>query len=289
MFSEVILVLEIIGYTVAFLVKEARYALRATVVRQQARWFGATAATERKRNIVIVGASFAGYHVARIIGRSLPPGSEYQCVVVEPSSHFRFTWVLPRFCVVKGHEQKAFIPYGGYIRGAPEGVVRWITGRVARVTAGSVKLDGDEGAELPYDFLVIATGSYVRQGLPSRVNDDDRNAGMSRMRAMQDAIESANSVVVVGGGAAGVEMATDVADLYPTKRVTLVHSKEAVMHRFGNPLREAAQEALDKLGVHVILDDRVVKEDAGVVTLRSGRTIGCDYLVSLLVRSKDAI
>ena len=53
------------------------------------------------------------------------------------------------------------------------------------------------------------------------------------------------------------------------------------MHRFGPELQKAATAALKELGVEVITGDRMVKEDKerGVVVLRSGREVECDFLV----------
>ncbi|KAL6893027.1 FAD/NAD(P)-binding domain-containing protein [Trichoderma longibrachiatum] len=272
---------KIVGYALVFLWTELRLAVRATIVRRQALWSGSSTAEERTRNIVIVGASFAGYRAARIIARSLPPRSPYQVVVVEPNSHFQFTWVLPRFCVVKGHEHKAFIPYGGYMAGAPENSYRWVKDKVADIDKTTVKLQ-DNGGAIPYEFLVIATGSGVRDGLPSRVNATDKLDGMKLLQGMQNRIEAAQTVVVVGGGAAGVEVATDAKALYPAKNIVLIHSRAAVMHRFGEGLQKAAREGLERLGVELVLQDRVVNEDAtsGTVTLQSGRTIPCDFFIN---------
>ncbi|UNI17617.1 hypothetical protein JDV02_003948 [Purpureocillium takamizusanense] len=281
MLEKATLIAELIGYSVVLIWGELAHALNAFLVRRRARWFGAAPAADRTRNIVIVGASFAGYHVARLVARTLPPKSPYRVVVVEPNSHFHFTWVLPRFCVVKGHEGKAFIPYGGYVAGAPDGAIWWVADRATGLTRQVVTVKG--GQDIPYDVLVLATGSQVKEGLPSRVNCADRDEGMRRMRAMQDGIAAARTVVVVGGGAAGVELATDAKNLYPEKDITLVHSRGAVMHRFGEALQVAAQEGLAKLGVEVILQDRVVAEDAvgKTVTLQSGRTMPCDFFASL--------
>jgi NADH dehydrogenase FAD-containing subunit len=49
----------------------------------------------------------------------LPSG--YRVVVIEKHDHFQFTWALPRFSVVSGHERKAFIPYHGYLKSSPTG------------------------------------------------------------------------------------------------------------------------------------------------------------------------
>lgn len=229
------------------------------------------------RNIVIVGANFAGYQAARIIAMDLPRDSPFRVVVIEPNSHFNFTWVLPRLCVVEGgHEHKAFIPYGSHLKGAP---VEWVRDRVVEVGRESVRLE--KGEEIPYEFLVIATGSGAEDALPSRVGVTTKLEGTERLRGMQQKIKSADRLLVVGGGAAGVEVATDSKSLYPEKSVTLVHSRDAVMHRFGPELQAEALEGLKRLGVEVILGDRLAGEDeqAGIATLRSGKTVGYDYIV----------
>jgi apoptosis-inducing factor 2 len=233
------------------------------------------------RNIVVVGASFAGYHAARLIAVGLPPESPYRVVVIEPNSHFQFTWVLPRFCVVEGHEHKAFIPYGPYLTGTTSEALRWVTDRVASVSKTTVRLE-ESGEEIPYDYLVIATGSGAGDQLPSRVGSTVKNDGLERLRGIQQKVKTAQKIVVVGGGAAGVELATDAKNKYPEKNVTLVHSRGAVMHRFGPELQEISLKGLQDLGVEVILEERVVEEDDGkkTATLKSGRTLSFDYLVS---------
>ncbi|KAH7322725.1 hypothetical protein B0I35DRAFT_426319 [Stachybotrys elegans] len=241
---------------------------------------GSSPPVERDRNIVIVGANFAGYHCAKILTDILPLNSRYKVVVVEPNSHFQFTWVLPRFCVVKGHEHKAYVPYGGQLRNAPEGSVEWIRDRVVDVSTDNVKLQN--GQHVSYDYLVIATGSEIDGGLPTRANTTEKREAVRLLQEMQQRIEAAGKIVVVGGGAAGVELTADAQHKYPRKKITLVHSRSAVMHRFGKGLQKAALEALETLGCEVVLNDRVVSEDAAAkkVTLKSGRVIECDLFIN---------
>nr|KMM69653.1 hypothetical protein CPAG_05967 [Coccidioides posadasii RMSCC 3488] len=237
----------------------------------------ATTEPEKSRSIVIVGASFAGYHAARLIATSLPPDSPYKVIVIEPNTHFQFTWVLPRFCVVPGHEHKAFIPYGPYLAGAP---VEWIRDRVQTVERTCVRLQS--GETVPYEFLVIATGSSQGGQLPSRVGAETKAEGIKRLQEVQERIRESKHIVVVGGGAAGVEIAADAKEQYPDKGVTLVHSRGGVMNRFGPELQDAARKALEGLGVEVILNDKVAHEalEEGHVVLKSGRTVKADYVVN---------
>lgn len=276
-----ILFAKVIGYTFAYFWRGWRRALNLkrehilTMLTRQA------SPESRDLNIVIVGANFAGYQAAQAIAKNLPPNSRCRVVVVEPNSHFQFTWVLPRFCVAKGHEHKAFIPYGGALKGVPGDAVRWIKGRAGALTRSHVVIEGT-GEEVPYEFLVIATGSHVKEGLPSRSNAAEKLDAMKLMRDMQKNIERADKIVVVGGGAAGVEVATDAKSAYPDKSVVLVHSRKMPMHRFSETLQKVAMEGLEKLGCEIILEERVVGGDkeAGTVTLRSGMVIECDFFVS---------
>lgn len=229
-----------------------------------------------KRNIVVVGAGFAGYHAARIIACDLPANSPFEVVVIEPNSHFNFTWVLPRFCVVENHEEKAFIPYGPYLNGAR---ATWVQGKVASVDKESVTLGS--GEVIPYEYLVIATGSGADDSLPSRVGETSKIKGVKLMQAMQQRIKASKKLVVVGGGATGVELATDAKSLYPEKSVTLIHSRSSVLHRFGPEMQAAGMKGLEDLGVEVILNDRLIGQDeaTGVATLKSGKTVEYDYVV----------
>lgn len=278
--KKALLFTRLVGYALRIYLSVLRRAASARLAALTAGTPSPPADPSDVKNVVVVGAAFAGYFAARILATSLPRDGRYRVVVVEPNSHFNFTWVLPRFCVVEGHEHKAFIPYTpGFFAGGPEGMIRWVRDRVVSVQKHSVVLRG--GDEIPYDFLIIATGSTVADGLPSRVGVEDREGGVELLKAMQARIRNAERVVVAGGGAAGVELATDAKNHYPDKSITLVHSRQAVMHRFGPGLQEKAMEALQALGVNVILGEKAdaASADGKSITLISGKKIECDCFV----------
>lgn len=227
------------------------------------------------KNIVIIGASFAGYHTAKLLANSVPTG--YQVVVIEKSSHFQFTWVFPRFSVVEGHEHKAFIPYGPFFKGAPKGSWRMIQDTVLEVSPRTISLQS--GVKLDYAFLVLATGSHASS--PSRLNVNEKNEGIKVLQSLQNRIRNASDMVIVGGGPAGVELATDVKSANPYKNVTLIHSRNTLLNNFGTKVHDVALEALEGFGVRVILGERIQthSEDDGSVVLGTGAEIPCDLLV----------
>ncbi|KAI9934572.1 hypothetical protein ASPWEDRAFT_643910 [Aspergillus wentii DTO 134E9] len=232
------------------------------------------------RNIVIIGASFAGYTAAHRLAHSIPTG--YRVFVVEKNSHFQLSWVLPRFCTVGGHEYKAFIPYGPYLAGAPDGSYTWVRDCVEKILPdesgdGSGKVQLGTGDCVDYEYLVFATGSSAE--LPSRVGKEDKRDGIEAIQAEQERVKAAQDVVIVGGGPAGIEIAADAKSQYPGKNVTLVHSREALLNaRFGDKLRENVLMALEGLGVVVVLGERMMSSNDEVI-LSSGRRIACDCLI----------
>ena len=90
---------------------------------------------ETPQNVVVIGASFAGYEAARVLANTLPTG--YRTVIVERNTHFQFSWALPRFSVIPDYEHRAFIPYGSYLKGAPDGSYLFVRDSFTEVTKDS--------------------------------------------------------------------------------------------------------------------------------------------------------
>lgn len=281
LFRKSLLILKLLGFILGSIPLHIRQTLSARSIGKLTAAKSKDGDDKGPLNIVIVGASFAGYTTASFLISALPQDGRYRILIVEPRSHFHFTWTLPRFCVIQGHESKTFIPYGPFLPKGSDQFVRWVQGHAASLTRDTVTIR-ETGEVIPFAHLVLATGSGTELQLPSRVGANAKADGVAKLQAMQDSVKNAQRLVIVGGGAAGVELATDAKHLYPSKTVTLVHSRDAVMHRFGPELQAAALKGLQDRGVEVILNERTVSEDpeTGAVTLRSGRKIECDLCVN---------
>ncbi|CZT47632.1 uncharacterized protein RSE6_08214 [Rhynchosporium secalis] len=62
-------------------------------------------------------------------------------------------------------------------------------------------------------------------------------------------------IALVGAGAVGVQLATDIKSFYPEKKVTLIHSRAQILSSFGVRLHDYVMEKLGKLGVEVVLEE----------------------------------
>lgn len=249
---------------------------RATALHH--RWtYKVTSAT---KNVVVVGGSWAGIELARRLSQSLPTG--YKVVLVEKNSHFHYTFNFPRFSVLQGREHTAFIPYHGIVERAPEGIFSHARDAVESVTATQVHLAS--GGSIYYEYLAIATGSS--QPPPARLLATGWEDACSELRSMQEFIKGAKDIAVVGGGAVGIELATDIKEFYPDKDVTLVHSRGQLMNSFGKRLHDHVLPVLEELKIRVLLNERA-KIPGGVtgsrktLTFSDGREEEFDLVVSL--------
>jgi NADH dehydrogenase FAD-containing subunit len=212
-------------------------------------------ATENPKHIVVVGGSFAGLQLVRRLTQTVPNG--YKIIWIEKNSHLNYVFAFPRFSVVAGLEERAFIPYTAVEAGAPKSSLRRVQGIVSWVNREAQKVVLDGGEEIPFEYLAIATGST--QPLPVQVQSTERNDACDELRAVQAHIKASQKIAILGGGAVGVELASDIKDFYPGKDVTLVHSRDVLLNRFGPRLQEYALRALrDELGVNVLLGERPV-------------------------------
>lgn len=202
------------------------------------------------KNIVIIGGSFTGWQLAKRLTQTLPSG--YRVVLIERTTHFNYTFNFPRYSVLKGREQKAFIPYGSWVESCVEGSVRVVNATVRGVGDGVVVLQN--GEEIDFDFLALATGSTST--VPAKVDGVTKQDGRNELKGLQDQIEKAGKIAVVGGGAVGVQLVGDIKGWYPNKEVTLIQSRERLLPSFGERLGLYVVEKVTDMGIRVLLGER---------------------------------
>jgi NADH dehydrogenase FAD-containing subunit len=67
-------------------------------------------------------------------------------------------------------------------------------------------------------------------------------------------VKNAQKIVVIGGGAAGVELSGDIREDYKTKDVTLIHPREILVNdKVNESFQKTVKDRLKLLGVKTIL------------------------------------
>lgn len=84
-----------------------------------------------------------------------------------------------------------------------------------------------------------------------------------------------------------MQLATDITEIYPGKKVTLIHSRPTVMNRFHDDLDVIIKERCAELGVNLKLGSRVKLPAEGFpedgptfnVELQDGSSVAADFAV----------
>lgn len=117
---------------------------------------------------------------------------------------------------------------------------------------------------------------------------DDKVPSVRYLQAYQQGIKKARSIVIIGGGAVGVQMACDLKEIYPEKTVTLVHSRQHLMPVYHEALSNLIKDRFRELGVNLVTGSRVVVPEGGFpndggtpfeVRLRDGRALPADFAI----------
>lgn len=158
----------------------------------------------------------------------------------------------------------------------------------ARATALDLRarrLEFAQGAPLPFDHLVLATGARARR---LTVPGHDL-AGVFTLRTVSDAralraaIPTAQAVAVIGGGFVGLEAAASLAGL--GKQVTVIEAADRILGRVLAPPMSAYMAELHKsLGVKLLTGTGVARLEGAnghviAVTTTDGAQIAADMVI----------
>ncbi|XP_072043852.1 ferroptosis suppressor protein 1-like [Amphiura filiformis] len=78
-----------------------------------------------------------------------------------------------------------------------------------------------------------------------------------------DKINAAKDIVIIGGGPVGVELAGEIATDTKDKKITLIHSKSALIDNgtFNDKFKRRLREGLETLGVEILFEHKVTNLD----------------------------
>ncbi|MFH1010042.1 MAG: FAD-dependent oxidoreductase [bacterium] len=201
------------------------------------------------KRVVIVGGGFAGAYIAKVLeGR-------FEVTLIDTKDYFEYTPGVLRCVVEPEHIRSVQVLHTHYLRSA-----HVILGDAITITPTAVQA-GHQAIE--YDYLVLAMGS--KYSLPFKQGNVVFSTRAQVLRESHQRLRDAASVLIVGGGLVGVEMAAEIAWKFPGKKITLVEAGKDIMARNHPRARKLARDWLVKHGVKVVTEELVKEAEGGFV------------------------
>lgn len=252
--------------------------------------------------VVIVGGGFGGLSTAQ----ALAGVAGIEVTLVDRRNHHLFQPLLYQVATAVLAPGEIAQPLRGLL--GRHRNMQVLLAELKRVDAAAKVIRLTDGATLPYDTLVIATGathSYFGHpewerfapGLKSL--EDARRIRKQVLFAFEQAelskdpaeVERLTTFAVIGGGPTGVEMAGAIAGLArqaiagqfhnidPTRaRVLLIEAAARILGTFPEDLSSYAEQALMRLGVEV-MTGRPVEDITAAGVMVGGELIRADTVV----------
>lgn len=145
-----------------------------------------------------------------------------------------------------------------------------IVGSMTGATDGIVTLD--DGRTLSADAVVITAGAVPISPPIDGLDESFALRTEADALALREAIASAEALVVIGGGATGVQLAGAAAHTRPDLSITLIDEVDELLAGMGSATSRDAARILRQRGVELVLGDGVESIDDSGVTV-AGRHI----------------
>ncbi|HLC62969.1 MAG TPA: FAD-dependent oxidoreductase [Candidatus Nanoarchaeia archaeon] len=200
------------------------------------------------KKVVVIGGGFAGSYAARELQNG------FEVTLIDTKDYFEFTPSVLRCLVEPEHLCKIQAMHKEYFKG------ELIVGKVSEVFLDYVVVNG---GKIEYDYLVICSGSKYNAPFKEEVAIAGRGAEIVKYAGQ---LEKAEKILIIGGGIVGVELAGEILDKYPGKKITIVHSHRRLMQRCSEKSSRYAEKYLLGKGVEIVFNDRVVKGVKGDYT-----------------------
>lgn len=256
-----------------------------------------------RKKIVIVGLGMVGISFIEKLMKLDAKRREYDIVVIGEEAHLAYNRVgLTSFFQHRKVENLYLNPKEWY-SAVPEGSLNYhLNTKVTEIHPEQKTVSTSSGETVPYDILVLATGSDAL--LPKHTPGHDAK-GVFVYRTIEDlqnlitfaADRKGTHGAVVGGGLLGLEAAKAMMDLECYEKVKLIERNRWVLSRqLDGDAGGIVVEQVQALGLEVMLSKRVgkieVTEDNSVkgVVFEDGERMDCSTICFAIgIKARDEL
>lgn len=193
--------------------------------------------------VLVVGGGYAGVHAARSVIRA-----GRRAFIVDPTGEHDFVTRLAAVAGGTASKKDASVSLSDFSDDL-------IVGSVTAVDDGAVTLD--DGREITADAVVVTAGAVptsppipgIEHAATLRTADDALE--------LRDRIAAVDSIVIIGGGATGVQLAGTTAARHRHTSVTVIEAEDGLLASMGSSIGDGAARILNERGVRLVLGSGV--------------------------------
>lgn len=205
-------------------------------------------------HVLIIGGGYGGLLLAHKIK------SNHVCKVtlVDPKDSMVHYVAALRSSVMPDYAEKMFIPYQKVLGDS------FVRGKVETVNLENKEVKLSNGNKISFTKLVIAVGgsSPFPGKIISRNEKCSKEDGCKIYSDFFKQIEVSKDVLIVGGGAVGIEMAGEIRNEFSQKNITVINSRSYVVtNRCSEEFQTKVNQALSDRKIKLILEDKVINMD----------------------------
>ncbi|HEU5487345.1 MAG TPA: NAD(P)/FAD-dependent oxidoreductase [Candidatus Nitrosotalea sp.] len=261
-----------------------------------------------KTKILILGGGFAGSNVLRELQKQFKR-NDVEITLVSQDNFFLFTPMLPEVSSGMLHASDITTPIRSFCKTANFCHARILSIDIENKHVSVTRIFDQKETVLEYDYLVLALGS--KDNFFGNVNIEEF---AFTIKTLEDAIAIRNHIIsvlecadqerdqvlqeqllrfiVVGGGFAGIEIATEIHHFLKdatksyyknidSKKIhtIVVSAREGILPEVGDDLGKFALDYIQKSGIEVITNTKAVDAAEDHVLLSDNTIIPCATLI----------
>ena len=256
--------------------------------------------------ILIIGGGYAGFYTAWKLEKTLRRG-EAEVTMVDTLPYMTYQPFLPEVAAGSIEPRHAVVAHRRHLNNT-----NLISGRVTKIDhkkrKATVDVEGGRAITLEYDHVVVTAGSITRtfpipgvadiaiglKSIEEAVEIRNRIIGnFERAAALPAGPERDRllTVVVVGGGFAGIEVFAELRSLatyllryYPSisfdeVQFHLIEAMGRIMPEVSQKTSEWVLRDLERRAAFVHLNTQLVSAEKGVIKLSDGREMAADLVI----------
>src|SRR5450830_525452 len=241
------------------------------------------ATTPPQKHLVLLGSGHAHMHVLSTLAKRPLPG--VRITLITPHSHQLCSGMMPGF--LAGHHalDDCAIALEPLLKNTG---VHWLAHSANSLDANTRTVTLDDGSTLHFDWLSVNNGPEQNRQQLEKVMPGVREYGLFFHpletfgalwpRVAELAHSRALRIAVIGGGAAGIELATAIKFRLPTSSVTLLVGDKSVVANYAPGVQQRVIKALQRRNI-TVLEEKAASIQKDEIMLASGARLACDVPV----------